>query len=126
MDHDHTHGDGDHMESHSEGVYKGLGAVAGIYVFFVIEKIMQMRRAKKEKRHIHEELSEEDHNEIYHSDMEHEPNGDNSKSIFMNGESVIDDLTPGASKKKTENGELDVIVIHANKGKLNSSFSFRV
>ena len=46
-DHSHSHGQTD---DHSEGVYKGLGAIIGIYVFFVIEKVMQMRRARKEKR----------------------------------------------------------------------------
>lgn len=46
---DHTNGGHGH-DDHSQGVYKGLGAIVGIYVFFVIEKIMQMRRARKEKR----------------------------------------------------------------------------
>ena len=45
--HDHN-GHEDH--NHNEGVFKGLGAVVGIYVFYVIEKIMQIRRARKEKR----------------------------------------------------------------------------
>ena len=47
------HGDEDQsndLESHNLGVYKGLAAVIGIYVFFIIEKIMHMRRARKEKR----------------------------------------------------------------------------
>lgn len=44
--HGHSHGGDDHKV----GVYKGLGAIVGIYVFFLIEKIMQMRRARKEKR----------------------------------------------------------------------------
>ncbi len=47
--HDHE-GHGHDHDAHNEGVYKGLGAIVGIYVFFVIEKIMQMRRARKEKR----------------------------------------------------------------------------
>ena len=46
--HDHDH---DHDHNHNDGVYKGLGAVLGIYVFFLIEKIMQIRRARKEKQH---------------------------------------------------------------------------
>ena len=48
-DHSHSHSHGQ-TDDHSEGVYKGLGAIIGIYVFFVIEKVMQMRRARKEKR----------------------------------------------------------------------------
>ena len=48
----HHHGEDSHSDDHdhNDGVYKGLGAVVGIYVFFLIEKIMQMRRARKEKR----------------------------------------------------------------------------
>ena len=45
----HDHGK-DASHSHNEGVYKGLGAVVGIYVFYLIEKIMQIRRARKEKK----------------------------------------------------------------------------
>ena len=45
MEHNHNEN-----HDHSSGVYKGLGALIGIYVFFVIERIMQMRRARKEKR----------------------------------------------------------------------------
>ena len=46
---EHKHGSqSDH--SHTDGVYKGLGAVVGIYMFFLIERIMQIRRARKEKR----------------------------------------------------------------------------
>lgn len=44
-DHSHESGSGD---DHKSGVYKGLGAVVGIYVFFLIEKGMQIRRARKE------------------------------------------------------------------------------
>ena len=47
---EHDHSGQHHDDSHNEGVYKGLGAITGIYVFFLIEKIMQMRRARKEKR----------------------------------------------------------------------------
>jgi hypothetical protein len=46
----HNHSDSHSDSDHNDGVYKGLGAVVGIYVFFLIEKIMQMRRARKEKR----------------------------------------------------------------------------
>ena len=46
---EHNHED-ESSESHSTGVYKGLSALAGIYLFFLIEKIMQIRRARKEKR----------------------------------------------------------------------------
>ena len=46
----HSHSDSERAHDHNEGVYKGLGAVVGIYIFFLIEKIMQMRRARKEKR----------------------------------------------------------------------------
>ncbi len=45
----HNHGGNDDHD-HNAGVFKGLGAVVGIYVFYVIEKIMQIRRARKEKR----------------------------------------------------------------------------
>jgi hypothetical protein len=48
--HEHTHGNHGNDHSHNEGVYKGLGAVVGIYVFYLIEKVMQIRRAKKEKK----------------------------------------------------------------------------
>lgn len=48
MDHSHDHSSSSH--DHSAGVYKGMGAIVGIYVFFLIEKIMQIRRARKEKR----------------------------------------------------------------------------
>lgn len=47
MGHDH---ESNENHDHSAGVYKGLGAVVGIYVFFLIERIMQIRRARKEKR----------------------------------------------------------------------------
>lgn len=47
----HDHSGGSHDDDHNAGVYKGLGAVVGIYVFFIIEKLMQMRRARKEKQH---------------------------------------------------------------------------
>ena len=46
----HNDGGSHSDHDHNDGVYKGLGAVVGIYVFFLIEKIMQMRRARKEKR----------------------------------------------------------------------------
>ena len=52
--HNHSGSNSDH--DHNDGVYKGLGAVVGIYVFFLIEKIMQMRRARKEKRVIYDRL----------------------------------------------------------------------
>jgi hypothetical protein len=49
--HDYTEHDDEHdTSSHDSGVYKGLAAIVGIYVFFLIEKIMHMRRARKEKR----------------------------------------------------------------------------
>ena len=48
---EHSHNSHDHDHDHNHGVYKGLGAVVGIYVFFLIEKIMQIRRARKEKQH---------------------------------------------------------------------------
>jgi zinc transporter ZupT len=52
----HDHSGGDHEHNHNVGVYKGLGAVVGIYVFFIIEKLMQMRRARKEKQHKQTEM----------------------------------------------------------------------
>ena len=34
-------------ESHHYGVYKGLGCLAGMYIFFLIEKIVQMKQVVK-------------------------------------------------------------------------------
>ena len=33
--------------SHYNSVYKGLGCLAGIYVFFLIEKLVQMKQVDK-------------------------------------------------------------------------------
>ena len=49
-DGDHDHGDGHGSDDHTSGIYKGLSALVGIYLFFIIEKTMQIRRARKEKR----------------------------------------------------------------------------
>lgn len=50
----HSHNDELHDveddHDHTMGVYKGLGALIGIYVFFLIEKIMMIRRARTEKK----------------------------------------------------------------------------
>jgi hypothetical protein len=35
-------------EPHYNGVYKGLGCLAGMYVFFLIEKIVQMKQVNKQ------------------------------------------------------------------------------
>lgn len=45
IEHDHA----EHVHESSE-VYKGLAATGGIYLFFLIEKIMMIRRARKEKK----------------------------------------------------------------------------
>lgn len=47
--HDHD-SHGGHDDDHTSGIYKGLSALVGIYLFFIIEKTMQIRRARKEKR----------------------------------------------------------------------------
>jgi hypothetical protein len=36
-------------ESHTDGVYKGLGCLIGMYVFFIIEKLVQMNQITKEE-----------------------------------------------------------------------------
>jgi zinc transporter ZupT len=57
-EHAHSHGQGndDHESEHLAGIWKGCGAVAGVYIFFLIERTMQIRRARKEKRHQHSEM----------------------------------------------------------------------
>ena len=39
---------GDQPEPYYYGVYKGLGCLAGMYVFFLIEKIVQMKQVNKQ------------------------------------------------------------------------------
>ncbi len=39
---------GKQPEPHYYGVYKGLGCLAGMYVFFLIEKIVQMKQVNKQ------------------------------------------------------------------------------
>ena len=36
-------------ESHQASVFKGLGCLLGMYVFFLIEKLVQMRQVNKPK-----------------------------------------------------------------------------
>ena len=54
----HAHGDDDHHESHDghrTAVYKGLVALAGIYSFFLIERIMKIystSKRRRNKRHV--------------------------------------------------------------------------
>ena len=58
--HDHDESSGNHgNHEHLSGIFKGLSALVGIYLFFIIEKIMQIRRARKEKRHRLSELDAE-------------------------------------------------------------------
>ena len=136
---DHNHSDGEAESivnvttkgSHNEGVYKGLGAVVGIYVFFLIEKIMQMRRARKEKRHRHDELTEdhEDHNQAHHNVHERVPDENDNSKVLLTGANANqigggDDLSVLASKQRGDNDEPDCIVIHANKGKFSSFKSY--
>jgi hypothetical protein len=82
---------------------------------------MQMRRARKEKRHRHDELTgdQNDHNQVHHNDHERVPdNNDNSKIVLtsskVNQQGSADDLA--AISKRGDNDEPDCIVIHANKG----------
>jgi hypothetical protein len=49
--HDHDHHDHSHSDDeHTKGALKGLGALVGLYVFFLGEKLMQLKRSKKEKK----------------------------------------------------------------------------
>ena len=43
-------GQGEVHGDHTAGIFKGLSALTGIYLFFLIEKTMQIRRVRKEKR----------------------------------------------------------------------------
>ncbi|RNA21118.1 zinc transporter ZIP10-like isoform X1, partial [Brachionus plicatilis] len=61
IDHDHDHKE--HVHD-SADVYKGLAAVAGIYIFFLIEKVMMIRRARKEKQHKEIEKNNDDNLEV--------------------------------------------------------------
>lgn len=115
---EHDHSGQHHDNSHNEGVYKGLGAITGIYVFFLIEKIMQMRRARKEKRHRHDELNVGNHS---HDDREIQPEY-KEKMPDQEGSLTIDnklDTTAAiiGSAKKIDNltEEPACLVIHANK-----------
>lgn len=113
--HSHAEGDLANHSSHNEGVYKGLGAVVGIYVFFIIERIMQIRRARKEKQHRDDELN-------HHHHDEHDPNLEHHEHQL----STCDSKVPVCSEKivfprkdsvhsTMNNSEPDCIVIHANK-----------
>ena len=42
-----SHDDSD--SSHTQSIYKGLSAFAGIYLFYLIESIMKLRNANKSK-----------------------------------------------------------------------------
>jgi hypothetical protein len=48
---EHHSSDGDHKpHDHTDHILKGSSALLGIFLFFLFEKIMQIRRARKEKR----------------------------------------------------------------------------
>ena len=56
MEHD-SHGNSDEFnmeadshDDHYKGALKGLGALIGLYVFFLGEKLMQIKRSNKEKK----------------------------------------------------------------------------
>lgn len=36
-------------QQHRDGVYKGMAAVLGLYVFFVVESLLKLRHAKRAK-----------------------------------------------------------------------------
>lgn len=40
----------DNTQHNHASVYKGLGALAGIYVFFLIEKLMKMRHQRTQEK----------------------------------------------------------------------------
>lgn len=122
---EHKHGSqSDH--SHTDGVYKGLGAVVGIYMFFLIERIMQIRRARKEKRHRHDELDAEGRGQNY--DKVQQPDLDDKK-IDLARESIdkgsnksggnevySNELQSLAKRADLRNKEEEIhIVIHGNK-----------
>lgn len=57
-----------HNESHTDGVYKGLGCLVGMYIFFIIEKGVQMKQVTKEEASI-KKLNKLMKNEYVSSDM---------------------------------------------------------
>lgn len=136
-EHDHgSEGEGEHS---NDGVYKGMGAVVGIYVFFIIERSMQIRRARKEKRHRHEEhheeqLSLENHrlNDDHNHNHSHNSNQISSNETDAEKSNAVVYCTPVNSNNKVYSNELgstskrasdlivrveepDCLVIHANK-----------
>ncbi|KAJ8306890.1 hypothetical protein KUTeg_014974 [Tegillarca granosa] len=51
VSHDHSsHGDKSHEQSHANGVYKGLCGLAGIYFFFLMERLLTILTDMKRKR----------------------------------------------------------------------------
>ncbi|CAF0919798.1 unnamed protein product [Brachionus calyciflorus] len=61
-EHDHDHENSHEGHDHSAGVYKGLAAFIGIYVFFIVEKILMIRRSRKEKKHKKIEMGQDQGN----------------------------------------------------------------
>ena len=56
-DHDHAeHDHAEHSRAHMEAVYKGLVVLCGIYVFFLVERLMKIySNSKSSKRRVSEE-----------------------------------------------------------------------
>jgi len=108
--HDHSVAGIHDQETHNEGVYKGLGAVVGIYVFFLIEKIMQIRRARKEKQHRHDELNHKDHHD------HHELHEENVTKEFR-GPIISETVIAGSNANFNSGNKIyaNEHVIHANK-----------
>ena len=71
---------------------------------------MQMRRARKEKRHRHDELTgdQNDHNQVHHNDHERVLDDKYNSTIVLTSSKAV--------PKRGDNDEPDCIVIHANKG----------
>ena len=55
-DHEEEHDHAEHSRAHMEAVYKGLVVLCGIYVFFLVERLMKIySNSKSSKRRVSEE-----------------------------------------------------------------------
>ncbi len=100
--------------------------MVGIYVFFLIEKGMQIRRARKEKRHRHEEHHAEqlslDNHRYNHSPNTDAVNNDDQNEIKKVKVAYCTPVSNSNNKVYMRVEEPDCLVIHANKGSfLNQS-----
>lgn len=103
--HDH-HDSTQNSHDHSMDSLKGLSALVGIFVFFIGEKLMQIKRAKKEKRHRENELAS----------AKYSPKLDESSASGLIKTDVNSKDANNDIKTKTNESRL---MIHGNKGKIN-------